>query len=337
MNNNLLKKRCVPLLFAPVLLTSLSTPHSALAFPEEPEQIQIDASDVDQWHASMTLSVNETAQWFDSFFEDERYISEEASSRISLRPSIFFEEGEAAKIKFSVNARFSVPNFNRKLKLVVSEGESVADEVQIAQRTNSRNNAEANETNIALQLTLKEKDRLNTRVAAGVKVGGNHGIDIFVGPRIRKTWRWKPWQARVTERIRWYTDIGWESKTLLDFERPLGPKWLFRGTIDARLRKEDYKGKGLRYDFGPIFIQKLRDRTAISYQWNTNVVTRPNHRIEETALHIRFRKNIWRKWLFFEINPQLAFGNDDDFHPTPGVELRLEASFGGLERNIGIF
>ena len=47
---------------------------------------------IDRIHDSMALSVNEAAQWFDSFFEDERYISEEASSRIRLRPSILLKK-----------------------------------------------------------------------------------------------------------------------------------------------------------------------------------------------------------------------------------------------------
>ena len=46
---------------------------------------------------------------------------------------------------------------------------------------------------------------------------------------------------------------------------------------------------------------------------------------------MRYRQRIWRKWLFFEVNPQVAFRNDDDFRNTPGIEFRLEASFGGLE------
>lgn len=55
------------------------------------------------------------------------------------------------------------------------------------------------------------------------------------------------------------------------------------------------------------------------------------HRLEQTGLRLRFRKQIWRDWLFYEINPQLVFRNNDDFRATPGIELRLEASFGGLD------
>jgi len=295
------------------------------AIPPQPSQI-------DRIHASMTGSANEAAQWFDSFFEDERYIAEEASSRIRLRPSVFLEEGEAVDYKLSIGARINVPRFNQKLKLVISDEDDDANGALGPQRFID---PESSDTNVGLQYTLRDKNRLNTHLAVGIKTGGNHGVDLFIGPRLRKTWQLDEfWQLRFTERIRWYTDIGWEARTRVDFERAVSAAWFFRGTFDIRIREDDYNDKGLRYSVTPALIQKLRQRAAIEYQWSTGFVTRPNHRVDETGLRIRFRKQIWRDWLFYEINPQLAFRNDDDFRATPGIEFRLEASFGGLDEKI---
>lgn len=291
-------------------------------------------STIDSIHDRMSVSANEAAQWFDSFFEDERYTTEAASSRIRLRPSLRLEKGRAAKLKFTVAARLTVPHFKKKLKLIVSDNNDSSEDTLDARRFAAADNTETDQTNIGLQYTLRNKDRLNTHIAAGFKVGGNHGVDLFFGPRVRKTWRAASWQLRLTERIRWYTDIGWETRTRLDIERVLGKTWFFRGVIDARVRKNDYNERGVRYNVSPTLIQKLHKHAAIEYQWNNSFVTLPNHRLEETALRIRFRKRIWRKWLFYEVNPQLAFRNDDKFRATPGVELRLEASFGGLNRKL---
>jgi len=288
-------------------------------------------STIDRFHASMTVSANDAARWFDSFFEDERYIAEEATSRIRLRPSLLLEEGRSARFRFSVGARINVPHFNRKLKLVLSGEDDTLQDNLDSQRFTTTDGRNADETNIGLQYILREKAHLNTHIAAGVKIGGNHIVDLFIGPRLRTTWHQALWQLRFTERVRWYTDIGWESRTRFDLERVVGTAWFFRGTIDARLRQEDYNDSGLRYDISPTLTQKLRDRAAIEYQWNTGFVTRPAHRLQETGLRVRFRKQIWRDWLFYEINPQLVFRNDDDFRATPGIEFRLEASFGGLD------
>ncbi|VAW81957.1 hypothetical protein MNBD_GAMMA14-1538 [hydrothermal vent metagenome] len=301
-----------------------SLPVEPLIQPEQPAQ----PTRIDRLHTSMADSVNIAARWFDSFFEDERYIAEEASSRIRLRPSLLLQEGESAKLKFSVGARLNVPRFNRKLKLVISdEGDSTTDNLDSRRFTTP----ESNETNIGLQFILHERDRLNTNITSGVKLGGAHGVDFFIGPRVRKTWRLDLWQLRFTERIRWYTDIGWESQTRLDLERVIHNTWFFRSTLNSRAREDDYRDSGLRYDLSPALTHQLNNRTAIEYKWSTSFVTRPRQRIEETGFRLRFRQQFWRDWLFYEINPQLVFRNNDDFRATPGIEFRLEASFGGLD------
>jgi len=312
-----------------VLLLTAGSPDSSSA-QGAPDTTESTLSQIDRIHDSMALSVNEAAQWFDSFFEDERYISEEASSRIRLRPSILLEEGEAADTKFSLGVRINVPRFNKKLKLVISD---VNADNNTSFDSRQFTDPQSDETNVGLQYTLKDKNRLNTHLAAGIKTGGNHGIDFFIGPRVRKTWRLDLWQLRLTERLRWYTDIGWESRSRADIERVVNTDWLFRTTFDARVRKNDYHEDGLRYSIAPSLVQKLPHHAAIEYQWSTSLVTRPNHRVEETGLRLRFRKRVWRKWLFYEINPQLVFRNNDDFRATPGIEFRLEASFGGLDKN----
>ena len=164
-----------------------------------------------------------------------------------------------------------------------------------------------------------------------MKLGSGHVVDFFVGPRVRKTWPFDVWQIRFTERVRWYTDIGWESRTRFDFERLFRDDLFFRATTDLRWRKQDYNDEGFRFEAGPTLTQRLRRKAAIDYQWNNVFLTKPNTRLDETVLRLRYRQRIWRKWLFYEVNPQVAFRNDDDFRNTPGIEFRLEASFGGLE------
>jgi len=316
-------RQCIPLLVLTAVLAG------GAQAQDEPRTT---TSQIDRFHASMSGSANDAARWFDSFFEDERFIAEEATSRIRLRPSLLLEEGEAPRIRLSVGARLNVPRFNRKLKLVVSDEERDAKGTIDSQRFTD---PETDETNIGLQYTLRDKNRLNTSVTAGVKLGGGHAVDLFIGPRVRKTWQLDPWQLRFTERIRWYTDIGWESRTRLDLERILNNLWFFRGTFDVRAREDELSDKGLRYSIGPTLIQKIHSRAAIEYQWSTSLVTRPNHAVDETGLRIKFRRQIWRKWLFYEVNPQLVFRNNDDFRATPGIEFRVEASFGGLDKTGG--
>ncbi|MEA2080571.1 MAG: hypothetical protein U9P00_12060 [Pseudomonadota bacterium] len=40
-------------------------------------------------------------------------------------------------------------------------------------------------------------------------------------------------------------------------------------------------------------------------------------------------RNLKRKWLFYEINPQIALRNDEDFESKAGITLQIEVMFGG--------
>ena len=67
----------------------------------------------------------------------------------------------------------------------------------------------------------------------------------------------------------------------------------------------------------------------IEYQWNTQFKTSPNHRLESSILRVRYRRNFLRKWLFYEVDPQLAFRNDEDFDPKAGITFQVDVVFGG--------
>lgn len=320
--------------FLPPLIISLAP---ALLHAQVPQASEADDAaylepevpgNIDKAQEVMTESVNDAARWLDSFFLDERFVEEEAFTRIRLTPSAFFEEGEAARFKFRVNAKINVPHFNRKLKLTISGNSDEAEDDFRAGTFPDASQDTDDETNIGLQYFFRAKDKVNTSLSTGVKLFNEHGVDVFVGPRLRVTFDLDSWQLRATERIRWYTDIGWESLTRFDFERLLRDDLFFRGTIDGRWREED---EGYRYELRPTLTHRLRNKAAVEYQWNNVFETRPNHRLEEVNFRARYRQRKWRKWLFFEINPQLSFRNDDEFRPTPGIEFRLEASFGGLD------
>jgi hypothetical protein len=288
-------------------------------------------NEIDRAQDAVSDSVNEAAQRFDAFFGDERYVAEDAYSLIRLTPSVFFEEGEAPEHKLRFNAKVKVPRLSKRLRVVIADtsedDESVLQRESFPEAQQTENDATA----VGFQYFLHTKKKLNTSVTAGIKIGSGHVVDFFAGPRLRKTWPFEVWQIRFTERVRWYTDIGWESRTRFDFERLFDATLFFRTTADLRWRKEDYNDEGFRLEAGPTLTQRLGPKAAVDYQWNNVFKTKPDVRLDETTLRARYRQRIWRNWLFFEINPQVAFRNDDDFRYTPGIEFRLEASFGGLE------
>lgn len=334
LNNCVIATACRPGLFVfyaqgMVLLFALLVPVSAVsaidtAIEDEdayllPQQITA----MDKTQSVVSEGVDDFARWIDSFFDDERTIAEDASTRLRLSQGLILEEGEAARLKTRVNVKLNVPRFKNRLKLFVSDEDLKEDQTSAIANNANTFNENDNDTQLGLQYFAKDSERNNLSLSTGIKLDS---LEVFAGPRYRHTMRLDGWQLRFTQRVRWYTSRGWESTTRLDLERLLRPKILFRNTVEGRWREQD---KGYRYEINPTLIQSLHRKKALEYQWGNFFRTRPVHRFEESVLRIRYRQRIWRKWLFYEVAPQVAFRNDDDFDPTPGINFLLEVVFGG--------
>lgn len=312
------------LLLASSLYAPDGFPQAGQPQPEEPDALEPEeATAADDTHKAVSQSINNAARWIDSFFDDDTYIAEDATTTLRLSQAIFLERGESQQYKTRVNVKIDVPRFKNKLNLFAG-GE--ADDERTSDAPINSIQDTTNDPFAGFQYFAKSTNKVNLSLTAGVKFDS---AELFVGPRLRRTFALGTWNLRFIQRVRWFTDSGWEVPTRFDLETLFGDHLFFRNTVEGRWREKD---DGYRYEIRPTLFQRLANRKAIEYQWSTVFKTRPNHRLEQSIASIRFRRQIWRKWLFYEIDPQVAFRNDDDFDPKAGVTLALEVVFGGKDR-----
>lgn len=120
-------------------------------------------------------------------------------------------------------------------------------------------------------------------------------------------------------------DNGWESRTIVDFERPVFKYCLFRTTFDGSWF-ETLPGYYYNVDF--VLYQPLKSNRTLQYELANSIRTRSNHRLDITTFRVSYRQRIWKDWLFFEVGPQVSFPRSRNFDLTPGIYFRLEAIFG---------
>ena len=276
----------------------------------------------DQMQRSISENINGAARWIDSFFDDERYIAEDATTKLRFGQSAFLEYGESPEYQTKVNLSIDIPRTEKKLRVfIASEDETDKTPDTLFNRVETSEDTSA----AGVQFFAKASDKQNLSLTAGVKL---ESTEFFIGPRYRYNLRLNSWQLRFTQRVRWFSSKGWEATTRFDFEHLLSDKLFFRQTLDGRWREED---EGYRYEIRPTLVQQLASGQLIEYQWNTQFRTSPNHRLESSIARVRYRRNFLRKWLFYEVNPQLAFRNDEDFDPKVGITFQVEVVFGGKD------
>ena len=281
-----------------------------------------DYTTADRVQRSISENINSAAQWIDSFFDDDRFIAEDATTKLRLSESVFLEHDEGPEYKTKVNLSIDIPKTKKRLRVfLASEEDTNKTPDTLFNRVEN-----SNETSAAgVQYFAKASKKRNLSLTTGIKLDS---AEFFIGPRYRRTFKFDTWNLRFTQRLRWLSSKGWEATTRFDYERLLSEKLFFRHTVEGRWRKED---EGYRYEIRPSLIQQLHSKKAIEYQWNTLFKTKPKHRLESSVLLVRYRRNFKRKWLFYEINPQIALRNDEDFKPKAGIAFKIEVVFGGKD------
>ncbi len=289
---------------------------------------------VDRTHEMLSDGILNTARWMDSFFYDERFAQEENRTRIKFRLSTFLEEAEEVEYKFRADIRLVLPGFEDRLALAFSgddEEEGIGLNAKNSFDVDSLERTNKEDTSISLRYIIKTIERRNISATLGFRLRSSR---LVTAPEIR--WRenfaYKDWELRFVQRLRWFSDVGWEEKTSIDLDRLLYKIYLFRTTVDGTWSEKDEFEKGYIYNLNFSLFHPLTPNRAMIYELNNNFQTKPVDHLEKIVLRTRFRQRLWRDWIFLEIAPQLAFPDEEEFSATPGITLSMDAIVGHYDK-----
>jgi len=320
------KTRCAGAIAAAAILVALSATPSLSADPVTKDDAPAPNA-VDTGHAGTSERVRQLGAWIDRFFTDENYEAEINKSWLRIRVDSFSELYEGTDVDAKVRLHLKLPSINKRLRFEISSsGEPDDFDGANSDIVGSRPPGAAEEKSSAeiayVFRALKERSII-------ARVGWDFdGYDPnpFVGARYRELVSLNDvWNFRFTERVRYYTLDGLESRTTLDLERILEEDTLFRTSVNGTWLEEqpDYF-----YSLGFALFRPLNESSAVEYQLVNGFRTDP-HRLNRVTVRIRHRQKIWRDWLAFEAAPEVSFPDERDFEPVPAILFRLEATFGG--------
>ncbi|MGB1222183.1 MAG: hypothetical protein ACPG43_11610, partial [Alcanivoracaceae bacterium] len=91
-----------------------------------------------------------------------------------------------------------------------------------------------------------------------------------------------------------------------------------------------YQAEGLDWSWlqTASFYQVLGQRSAVQYLVGWSGFTDPVFRKENMRTAVRFRRSIWRPWLYYEIEPYAFWARSNDFEGVTGIVGRLEVQLG---------
>jgi hypothetical protein len=288
---------------------------------DQEDQEEEEDSIIDYIHRALSSGVSNTAGSVDGFFDDERYAAEVNRTRLKLRFDTVFERGEEVDYKFRANLSLVIPKTKKRIKLFVSGNPERDEEGEVGAAPET---AEDEDLDVAVAYTPVETVSTNFSWRTGIKLKSS-SVAWWFGPRWRGYYEGEIWGTRVTQTFRWRTDDGFESISTLDFERDIAEDLFYRTTFKGKWNQdnEDY-----RYEITPQLFQRLDSKRVLRYLHSTKFKSTTEGQFDEFLFRITYRQRIWRKWLFFEISPQVSFPEGEDWDFTPGITFRIETFIG---------
>jgi hypothetical protein len=80
---------------------------------------------------------------------------------------------------------------------------------------------------------------------------------------------------------------------------------------------------GLFYSFEASLFQTLDSSNVLQYQISAHYETDPQNRLEVAYARLKYRRQMWRDWIFMELAPQAAWRRENDYEPSYGIFLRF--------------
>ena len=308
--------------------SGLESPDAAEPVPDAEPQLRFPgAGGVTSFHSYFSHNVEGLSRKVDSFFGANRIYEEGTGTYIQLRGFTAYGKGGEFEANGRVRARIGLPNLEEKVNLLLEsqEPEPGAEGEHLTTGYSQAQNLGAQSLATSLQYILEQRDFWDVRLQPGIKL--RWPPDPFVRLRLR----WlnplsQTWLSRVTLTPGWYSSRGWDAHLRYDLERNTGRNALFR--ISSTLYWSEDQPRNPEWSEVLLLAHPLSDRVQMAYEVGVSGDVEP--RIEDTRYFasVRYRRNIHMGWVFFELQPQLAFSRADDFKANPMLWLTLEILFG---------
>ena len=293
----------------------------------------IDNNWMDQAHSGIERGLFATVVWFDRFFGDERVeLAERPEAILRWKSEFLWDEEENSSFRSSVRASVRLPRLKDRWRLVFTS-ESRGDPNAIIPEDpgnpglDPRSQVRTSSTSLIYDILRTPHSILDAGVGVKVTIPPN----AFVRTRYQHA---RPigfsTLGRFTATAYWDARDGFGESNQLDFERWLAPPTLLQWSNSFTIEEKN-KENGWAWGTQLSLLQKLSPKSAITFAAGVSGSTLPAWIAQDYRVFVRYRRNVWRKWLFLEAEPDIHWPRKEDGSRMPvwGATLRAEVVFAG--------
>ncbi len=304
-----------------IVAALLGAPVMALAQDETNEIKEPAITWVDDSHAYATNKAQALTQWMDNFFGDPLSDLEQAESFLRLQLIDDWEQEDGHDFKVRLRGKVQLPKVSQRLNLVFAGEETEGlDEDEARQ-----------EDTISLQYNVVDgkKSRFDLTLgwaSSNVRPGIRFRNEDTMGQHS---------SYRFLERVQWEDGEGFFSTTQLDLYRALDNDNLLRWSNRIKYGEEtDGTEWRSKLSLSQRYLKDSKRPIATNTFLAINGVTQENKFTKNYKLGFLFRRQIYRDFLFIELEPAINYRRrefEDNRDIVWGLVVRLEVA---LEKDL---
>jgi len=290
---------------------------------------------VDRTHSRVERDLFETVVWFDQFFGDKRMeVTEPPESFLRWMNDSRWDEEERFSLRSTIRASLRLPRLKKRWKLVIS-GETRGDPNAITPEDPGNpglvvgSRVRTGSTELVYDILRTPRSSLD--VGAGVRV--KIPPDAFVRTRFQHA-RLVAYHTlgRFTATAFWDARDGLGESNQVDLEHRLALPTLLRWSNSLEIKE---KSNGWTWGTELSLIHKISPKSAFTFAGGVAGSTRPAWIARNYRVLARYRRNVYREWLFLEGEPDVHWPRKEDGSRKPvwGATLRVEILFTGAGPN----
>lgn len=286
---------------------------------------------VDRTHDWLSRGLCWPSRWVDGFFADPLTANNEpAASLVRITGERLWRDDGNDDRDLDVDARVWLPSAERRLSLLFRSNED--DGTADVPRTSEIDGTDQDDGGFrgALRWVINRTEDMDLDLDTGIR----SDFTTFTRLRYRSVhplfneWAW----LRFTERVEWRDPKGWRSRSLFEIDRPLNPATSVRLASEIRYSEElNEDGRGLGLFQGVNLFLRRGDKSAWNLGLGAAGFTQPDPRVDSYRCYVLYRRQVWRPWLFLEVEPFVLWPRDQDYQGVNGFIVRLETLFGRLD------
>jgi len=276
---------------------------------------------LDTTHTSISSKLEETATSIDSFFADDVVFEQTNQSYMRVALDMVSEEYDGTGFAGDLKLKVDLPHIKKRLKLLI-ETDSQRDSKENLEELPA-DVVHERDFFISLERQLGGVRKWDIRPSLGIKV--RRPIDPFARIRTFRYFSLDNWLLRASSTLAWFDSRGYGANGSLEFDRIIKKGFLFRNTSKLSWQEEEMFR---RFDLGFSLYQHIDEHQSMAYQIAGFADDEFDWRSNKYYTRIRYRKGLYKKWMFGEIIPQFTFFKETGFHSEASITFRLEMVFG---------